>query len=112
MTRMWIVLSLYLRARSSGARQGMVRDDFITLCAGVVMSTGSFGFGSLMAPEPAELKLARIRAGLDFSLPVRTLRPNRKIVDCAMVWMGAKGEPEIWCPAVPPRPEERAAPTS
>jgi hypothetical protein len=94
----------------------MVRDDFIALCAGSLMVGTWTWFGWLMAPEPAELKLAWIRAGLDFSLPVRTLRPNPKIVDCAMVWIGAKGAPELWCPAVPPlQPHEQvpdAAPTS
>jgi hypothetical protein len=36
----------------------MVRDDFISLCTGVVMTTGGFGFGWFITPEPAELRLA------------------------------------------------------
>jgi hypothetical protein len=62
-----------------------------------------------IAPEPPDLKLARIRAGLDLSMPGRTLPPEVKALRCMMVWIGTAG-PEIWCPAAPPLPEEQAPP--
>jgi hypothetical protein len=85
----------------------MARDDFIALCCGMFMSAGGFGFGWLITPEPAEFKLAKIRAGLDLSIPIRTLPPDTKIIDRVLMWVGGPGgEPDIWCPPV--RPEEQA----
>jgi hypothetical protein len=52
----------------------MARDHFIALCAGLVMGTGGFGFGWFITPEPAEVKLDRIWAGLHYAIPVRTHR--------------------------------------
>jgi hypothetical protein len=69
----------------------MARDDFIALCSGFIMCTGGFGFGWFITPEPAELKLAKIRAGLDLSIPIRTLPPDTKIIDCVMMWVGGPG---------------------
>jgi hypothetical protein len=62
------------------------------------------GFGWSITPEPAEMELARIRAGLDWSMPVRT---EVKALRCMMVWIGTAG-PELWCPAAPPLLEEQA----
>jgi hypothetical protein len=91
----------------------MVRDWFMTLCGGALMVATWSGFGAYIAPEPAELKLARIMAGLDRSIR-RTLPPDTKIVKCVMVWVGGPGgEPELWCPPVPlEEPELPAVPTS
>jgi hypothetical protein len=87
----------------------MVRDDFVALCAGSLMVVTWSGFGWLMAPAPAETKLAQIRAGVNMPIPRRTLRPDTKIVDCIMVWVGGPGgEPELWCPPAPPLPQEQA----
>jgi hypothetical protein len=92
---------VHLRARSSEATP-MVRECVVALCCGAVMSSGGFGFGWFIIPEPAELKLRRIL------VEVPALR-------CIMMWVGTAG-PEIWCPAVPPLPEEPeqqpAVPTS
>jgi hypothetical protein len=89
----------------------MAREHFIVLCAGLVVGTGGFGFGWFIAPEPAEVKLARIWAGLDYAIPVRTLPPYVKALRCMLVWIGGPGgAPEMWCPAVPPLPEEQAPP--
>jgi hypothetical protein len=55
-----------------------------------------FRFGWFITPEPAELKLARIRAGVDFSIPV--LPPEVKALRCVLMWVGGpRGEPEMWC---------------
>jgi hypothetical protein len=92
----------------------MVRDYLFSLCGSAFMLATWTGFGAYIAPEPAELKLARIRAGLDWSMPVRTLPPEVKALRCMMVWIGTAG-PELWCPAVLPSPDEQeppAAPTS
>jgi hypothetical protein len=92
----------------------MVRDDFISLCCGLAISAGGFGFGWFITPETAELKLARVRASVDWSMPVRTLPPEVKALRCVMLWIGTAG-PELWCPAVPALPEEPeqpAVPTS
>ena len=87
----------------------MVREHFIALCAGLVMGTGGFGFGWITFPETAELKLARIRAGVDFSIPIRTLPPEVKALRCVLMWVGERGrKPEMWCPAAPPFPEDQA----
>jgi hypothetical protein len=89
----------------------MARDDFTALCAGFEMCTGGGGLGWFITPEPAEMKLARIRAGLDLSIPIRALPPDTKIIDCVMIWVGGPGgDPEIWCPSV--RPEEQARPAA
>ena len=93
----------------------MVREDLIAWGAGLVMSAGGFGFGWFIMPEPAELKLLRIQTNLDYQAPKRrTLPPDTKIVDCVMMWIGGPGgEPEIWCPPVPPEePQRPAVPTS
>jgi hypothetical protein len=87
----------------------MVRDHFISLCGGALMVGTWAGFGLFITPEPAELKLARARAGVDLSVPVRTLPPEVKALRCIMMWVGAAG-PEIWCPAAPPLPKEQAPP--
>jgi hypothetical protein len=88
----------------------MVRDDFIALCAGSFMFAG--GFGWFGAPETGEFKLAKIRSGLNLSIPIRTLPPESKAVRCMMVWVGGPGSaPELWCPPRPPLPEEQASPT-
>jgi hypothetical protein len=61
--------------------------------------------------EPAEMKLARIRASLDLSMPIRTLPPEVKALKCMIVWVGGPGgEPEMWCPAARLLPEEQAPP--
>jgi hypothetical protein len=89
---------------------GAVRVHFLALCA-FIMCTGGFGFGWSITPEPAEVKLARIWAGVDLSIPIRTLPPNTKAVRCMLVWVGGPGgDPEMWCPAVPPLPEDDQAP--
>jgi hypothetical protein len=87
----------------------MVRDYLFSLCGGVLMLATWTGFGAYIAPEPAEMKLARIRAGVDWSMPVRTLPPEVKALRCVMLWIGTAG-PELWCPAAPPLPEEQAPP--
>jgi hypothetical protein len=92
----------------------MVRDYLFSLCGSALMLATWTGFGAYIAPEPAELKLARIRAGVDWSMPVRTLPPEVKALRCVMLWIGAAG-PELWCPAALPSPDEQeppAAPTS
>ena len=89
----------------------MARDDFIALCCGMLMSAGGFGFGWFTPPDSAEFKLAKIRAGLDLSIPIRALPPNVKALRCMLVWVGGPGgEPEMWCPAAPPLPEEPVPP--
>jgi hypothetical protein len=47
----------------------MVRDYLYSLCGGALMLATWTGFGAYIAPEPAEVKLARIRAGVDWSHP-------------------------------------------
>jgi hypothetical protein len=87
----------------------MVPDECVALCAAIFMLAGGSGFGWVMAPESAEYKLAKIHAGLHIKAARRTLPPDSKIVECVMVWVGGPGgEPELWCPAVPP--EEQAPP--
>jgi hypothetical protein len=54
----------------------MVRADLIALCAGSTIFAGGFGFGWSILPEEADLKLARIRAGILWSIPRRTLPPH------------------------------------
>jgi hypothetical protein len=106
-TCMWFVVSSTPSA-INGAKP-MARDDFIALCSGFLMCTGGFGCGWFITPEPAELKLAKIRAGLDLSIPIRTRPPDIKIIDCVLMWVGGPGgEPEIRCPPV--RREERPPP--
>jgi hypothetical protein len=81
----------------------MARQDFIALCSGALMFTGGFGFGWFTTPEPADVELARIRADLPLSIPIRTLPPDVKALRCMMMWVGAAGgDPEMWCPAAPP----------
>jgi hypothetical protein len=87
----------------------MVRDYLFSLCGGALMVATWGGFGWSITPEPAEMELARIRAGLDWSMPVRTLPPEVKALRCMMVWIGTAG-PELWCPAAPPLLEEQAPP--
>jgi hypothetical protein len=88
----------------------MAREDLIALCAGSFIFAGGFGLGWFTTPESAEFKLARIRAGLNYSIPIRTLPPAIKAIGCMMMWVGGPGgEPEPWCPAAP-LPEERAPP--
>jgi hypothetical protein len=75
------------------------------------MTAGGCGSGCFITPESARSKLARIRAGPDLSIPIRTLPLDTKIIDCVLMWMGGPGgEPEIWCPPV--RPEEQAPPAA
>jgi hypothetical protein len=81
---------IYPRARSSGAKQ-MVRKDLIALGAGCFMFTGGVGFSSFIAPEPAEVRLARIRGGVDYTMSVRTLPPDVKALRCMMMWVGGPG---------------------
>ena len=89
----------------------MVRGDFIALGAGCFMFTGGVGFGSFITPEPAEVRLARIRGGVDYTMSVPTLPPNVKALRCMMMWVGGPGgEPELWCPAAPPLPEDQTPP--
>ena len=88
----------------------MVREEIIALCAGSLMVATWTGFGWLLTPETAEFKLAKFRAGVNFSIAVRTLPPDPKAVRCMMVWVGSLGEPELWCPAAPPLPEPVAPP--
>jgi hypothetical protein len=89
----------------------MAREDLIGLFSGPVMSTGGFGFGWFITPETAEIKPARIWAGVDLWIPIRTLPLNTKAVRCMLVRVGGpSSEPELWCPAAPPLPEEQAPP--
>jgi hypothetical protein len=77
----------------------------------MLMSAGGLGFGWAITPETAEFKLVNIRAGLDLSIPIRTLPPETKIIVCVLMWVGRPGgEPEMWCPAAPPLPAEQAPP--
>jgi hypothetical protein len=92
----------------------MVRDYLFSLCGSALMVATWTGFGAYIAPGPAELKLARIRAGVDWSMPLRTLPSEIKALRCVMLWIGTAG-PELWCPAAPPFPDEQeppAVPTS
>jgi hypothetical protein len=58
-------------------------------------------------------KLAEIRSTLNFSMSVRTLAPDSKIVDRITIWVGGPGgEPEIWCPPVRPELEQSAPPAN
>jgi hypothetical protein len=87
----------------------MAREDLIALCAGSFIFAGGFGLG-WFTPESAEFKLARIRAGLNYSIPIRTLPPSIKAIGCMMMWVGGPGgEPKLWCPAAR-LPEEQAPP--
>lgn len=92
----------------------MAREDLIALCAGSCIFAGGCGLGWFTTPESAEFKLARIRAGLNYSIPIRTLPPAMKAIGCTMMWVGGPGgEPELWCPAAPPEePAPPAVPTS
>jgi hypothetical protein len=94
--------------RASKGQAGMVRDHLFSLCGGALMLATWTGFGWSITPEPAEMKLARIRASLDWSIPVRTLPPEVKAGSCVLMWIGAAGA-EMWCP-LPPRPEPEQAP--
>ena len=95
----------------NGAKR-MAREDFVTLCTGFVTCTGGFGFGWFITPEPAEMKLARICASLDLSMPIRALPPPTKIIHCVMMWVGGPaGDPKIWCPPVRPEEQAPAVPT-
>jgi hypothetical protein len=86
----------------------MVRDYLVSLGAGSLMVAMWSTCGWLLAPEPAELRLARIQAAaLSQSVPVRTLPPEVNAIRCMMVWIGTAG-PELWCPAAPPRPRDQA----
>jgi hypothetical protein len=98
--------------RASKGQAGMVRDYLFSLCGGAFMLATWTGFGTYITPEPAEMKLARIRAGVDWSIPVRTLPPEVKARSCILMWIGAAGV-EMWCP-MPRRPEQAppAVPTS
>jgi hypothetical protein len=89
----------------------MVRDYLYSLCGGALMLATWTGFGAYIAPEPAEVKLARIRAGVDWSMPVRTLPPGVPAIRCMMVWIGTAA-PELWCPAAPPLRAEQAPPAA
>ena len=87
----------------------MVRDWLITLCGGALMVATWAAFGWFIVPEPAELKLARTTASVDWSIPLRTLPPEVKALRCIRMWVGTAG-PEVWCPAAPPLPEDQAPP--
>lgn len=84
----------------------MIRDEFIALCAGSLMVATWTSFGCFIAPEPGESKLAKIRLEPS-TIPRRTLPPEVKAIRCMMVWVG-QSEPELWCPAAPPLPEDQA----
>ena len=80
-------------------------------CAPGASCSLGVGFGSFITPESAEVRLARIRGGVDYTISVRTLPPNVKALRCMMMWVGGPGgEPELWCPAAPPLPEDQAPP--
>jgi hypothetical protein len=87
----------------------MVRDYLFSLCGGAFMLATWTGFGAYIAPEPAEVKLGRLWAGAAQSIPARTLPPEVPAIRCVMMWVGTAA-PEIWCPAVPPLPDEQAPP--
>jgi len=80
----------------------------ITFCSWAVMIGGALGYGWGMVPEPAELKLLRVQAGLSWSIPVRALPPDTKIIECVMMWVGGPGgQPAVWCPPMLLRPTEQ-----
>ena len=89
----------------------MARQAFVALCAGSFVFASGLGFGWFITPETAEVKLARIWAGVDLSIPIRTLPPDVKALRCVLMWIGGPGgEPEMWCPPVPPLPGDQAPP--
>jgi hypothetical protein len=91
-----------LPASAINGAKPMAREDFVTVCTGFVTCTGGFGFGWFITPEPAEMKLARIRASLDLSMPIQTLPPEVKALRCMTVWVGGPGVSRS-CGALPRR---------